>query len=131
MGRLASQRLFGMGRVYCPNAIPSSAGQVRAVCRWKSTRVRGLGWGDGPMSLAFALVIVVLVARLQRLERTDHVPAGGPGCRLMAGGLARVLGPCQLHRSSGPSVGHRLLSGTRLVNRTRRPRPTRELAASH
>ena len=30
----------------------------------KAQRVGGLGWGDGPMSLAFALVIAVLVARL-------------------------------------------------------------------
>jgi uncharacterized membrane-anchored protein len=45
----------------------------------KSTRVGGLGWGDGPMSLAFALVIVVMVARLQRLERTDRLPVGALG----------------------------------------------------
>jgi uncharacterized membrane-anchored protein len=42
----------------------------------KATRVGGLGWGDGPMSLAFALVIVVPVTRLQRQERTQRVTAG-------------------------------------------------------
>jgi uncharacterized membrane-anchored protein len=41
----------------------------------KSTAVGGLGWGDGLMSLSFALVIAVLVARLSLKEQADFVVA--------------------------------------------------------
>lgn len=48
-----------------------------SVADWtgKSTAVGGLGWGDGWMSLAFALVIAVLVARLSRQDHLDRTPA--------------------------------------------------------
>ena len=41
-----------------------------SVADWtgKSTRVGGLGWGEGLMSLSFAVVIIVMVTRLQRQE---------------------------------------------------------------
>ena len=48
-----------------------------SVADWtgKPTAVGGLGWGEGVMSLAFALVIAVLVARLSWQDRTDRATA--------------------------------------------------------
>jgi uncharacterized membrane-anchored protein len=48
-----------------------------SVADWtgKPTAVGSLGWGEGVMSLAFALVIAVLVARLSWLDRTDRATA--------------------------------------------------------
>ena len=45
-----------------------------SVADWtgKPTAVGGLGWGEGMMSLAFALVIAGLVARLSWQDRTDQ-----------------------------------------------------------
>ena len=49
-----------------------------SVADWtgKPTAVGGLGWGDEVMSLAFALVIAALVARLSWQDRTDRATAG-------------------------------------------------------
>ena len=48
-----------------------------SVADWtgKPTAVGGLGWGEGVMSLAFALVIAVLVSRLSWQDRTDRATA--------------------------------------------------------
>lgn len=49
----------------------------------KPTAVGGLGWGAGLMSLAFALAIAALVARLSTQRGTDQVTAGSAWRRPM------------------------------------------------